>query len=88
MSEKGRPPNILPAKLWDYRRMKFLVDVLGTMQPETEEFDTALEALCGYWGIYPIRDEDGKLNEVKTIHMLAKHTLEHGRNETLEKQRE
>lgn len=86
MSVLGRPPGSKPANLWDYRHMKTLADVLATYQPETEEFDTALEALCAYWGVYPIWEKAGGLNEVKTIHMLARHTLEHGRQETLEKQ--
>jgi hypothetical protein len=82
VSELGRPPGKQPAKLWDYRRMKMMVDVLAALQPETAEFDAALEALCSYWGVSPIWDKDGELNEAKTIHMLAKHTLEHGRKKS------
>lgn len=62
--------------------MKTLVDVLASFLPETEELDEALEVFCASWGVYPIWNKDGSLNEVKTIHMLAKYSLEHGRKET------
>lgn len=82
----GRPPSKEPAKLYDYRRMKALVDVIAEFKPDSTELAEALEALCAGWGVQPIWDKDGNLNTTKTIHVLARYTQKHGKNETLDKQ--
>lgn len=84
MAKRGRKPNQEVATLWDYRRGKLLLDVLA-MDSNVIERWNAIKQLCENWGVPIVMHELGHApTEMGTIQALAKHCLEHGRNEGIE----
>jgi hypothetical protein len=70
MATKGRPRAQQPATAWDYHRALALVQALASDAPMS-----GIAALCEAWGV-PLG-----FDSVETIRALAKHALEHGREE-------
>ena len=76
------------ADLWDYRHAKTLLDVLAISETR-EHLVTNLDALCHSWRVLPHLFREGNITKMdthKTIQNLAKHCLEHGRNQVKERQ--
>lgn len=71
MTSKGRKPNTQPALAWDKRRALLLVQVLASNDPYQ-----GIGVLCDAWGV-----EWSQGGMMETIRALAKHALEHGRDE-------
>lgn len=77
MVKRGRPANQQPATIYDYRRMKTLVDVL-TM-PDYKMLPI-LEMLLMQWvgmGSVEVRE----LTPLEMVQVLALHCTEHGRKQ-------
>jgi hypothetical protein len=89
MEERGgimdkRLKNSEPALLWDYRRAKTLLDVLALPYGERED---AIHFLAVSWET-PIYYAHGKMLIDETIHHLAKHCLQSGKDNVAERQAE
>ena len=75
MAKRGRPANNQPATLYDYRRLKALVDVLS--MPDYQSLP-ALELLALAWTDLSLQDVRAS-NTLELVRRLAQHCLEHGR---------
>lgn len=85
MAKRGRKPNQEVATLWDYRHAKLLLDALATYDYEDKKLGSLLVTLCTSWGVELAPYETITHGHIyKTIQNLARHCLEHGRNEANE----
>ena len=80
MSKRGRPANQEPATIYDYRRMKTLVDTLAVYGNDNNKLEQALVYLALAWEVEVVYwGHDRRIDLVSIINDLAKHVLEHGR---------
>lgn len=82
MAKRGRPRAQQLATLYDYRRMKTLIDVLAMMD-DTKRAKT-LEFLGSMW----LGNEVQYYCPERLVNRLARHVLEHGREEYRGERRE
>lgn len=67
-----------PKTAYDMRRCKHLTDILAVSDPD--KLPSSLERLCELWEQQPVYTNDGNLDELATLRILAIHAQAYHRD--------